>query len=168
MARHSPRRARSDPRPPRPGRGGPRRAALPLVAVSLLAAGCGTSDEEFRKQELRPLEQRVEEQRGQIAATLKVVQLRNRRHARALRKQIDTLAATYRRIAALDAPDDEAREQLQRYDRASAGLIAQLRRFADALAAGDRRALNRIGQQAQEAAGATHRAQQALKEELSS
>ncbi len=138
-------------------------AALALVAPVL--SGCGESGEKFRKSELLPVEEKYKTEKARLSATLRTVRLGSKRDANLLHRQIDAVAAAGRRIGALDAPGG-AEDELQAYNSALVGLVAQLRRFADALAAGDKKRLNRTADDAQEAAGRAFRAERALKEKL--
>jgi hypothetical protein len=131
--------------------------------MSALAAGCGDELADFRKNELRPLEQRADEQKARLSATLKTVQLGDASDAELLGSQVGPLEETYGELAKLDPPDDFEKTYGD-YRAANAAFIAELRKFIAALRARDEAALERASERAQEAVGAAQRAIQPLHE----
>jgi hypothetical protein len=142
------------------------RWALGAVVLLLLPAGCGRSaGEEFREDRLRPLEQRLDRQRARIAATLRVVRRRSARDARALREDVDALAALVREIAAL-APPDEARGEFDGYVVALRALVGELRAFGPALRRGEEPLLDAASLRIQEATGGVQQRKEHLERRL--
>ena len=127
-------------------------------------AGCESATERFARQ-LHALQRDVTNERAQLAATLRTVRLRRAGDAQLLSREIDALSATLTQIASLKPPS-QATAAFASYNAAYAQLVAHLKRFADALRLGKRRALTLIGQAAQDAAGAVQRADDALQSEL--
>ena len=111
---------------------------MALAALAALA-GCADELEEFRE-DLRPLEQRAEEQRSEISGLLRSLRLGSRADARSVRARTAELSSTYDEIAALDPPDDYA-EPFAEYVRANHATVRGLRRFASELESGDLRGL---------------------------
>ena len=111
-----------------------RRAAAALAALALVVAGCGDDLEEFRG-DLRPLEDRAQEQRAVIAAELRTATLGSRSDAEALRRDTAALAETFEEIEQLEPPGDYE-EPFAAYVRANDEIVRNLDRFAAAVAAG--------------------------------
>ncbi|HEX2084067.1 MAG TPA: hypothetical protein VHF89_00150 [Solirubrobacteraceae bacterium] len=140
--------------------------ALGAVLVLLLAPGCGRSaGEEFREDELRPLEQRLDVQRARIAATLRVVRSRNARDARALREDVDALAGTVREVEGLEPPS-EASAEFGAYVRALRELVAALRVFPAALRRGERASVDAVSRRVQDATGQVQQRSEQLERRL--
>jgi hypothetical protein len=122
-----------------------RAGAVALVALVTLA-GCTDELEEFRD-DLRPLEQRAEQQQSAISGLLRSLRLGSRADARSVSAQTAELSATYNEIAALEPPADYA-EPFAAYVRANSAVVRELRGFAEELEAGDlpglRRASSRV------------------------
>jgi hypothetical protein len=133
------------------------------MLISLPLAGCGDELEEFRNEDLTPLEREAAEQREDLSAVLQRIRIGNRRHARALRETIAPLEATFDELDELDPPDDYA-ESYDRFTSANARFVAELRRFADAVAAGSERRAERASTDAREAIGLADEAIQPLHE----
>ena len=114
---------------------------MALAALAALA-GCGSDELEQFREDLRPLEQRAEEQRSVTSGLLRSVRLGSREEARGVREQADELSATYDGIAALDPPDDYV-EPFGQYVRANQASVRDLRRLAEELEAGDAAGLRR-------------------------
>ncbi|HEV2812270.1 MAG TPA: hypothetical protein VGW10_03365 [Solirubrobacteraceae bacterium] len=145
-----------------------RRAAWALGAVALLLAlaGCGRSDgEEFREDSLRPLQRRLDGERARVAATLRVVRPGNPRDARALREDVDAVAATVDRIAGLVPPPD-ARDQFDGYVRGLRGLVGELRAFPVSLRRGDPALLDAASRRIQDATGVVQQRGEQLERRL--
>ena len=140
--------------------------ALGAVLVLLALAGCGRSDgEKFREDSLRPLQQQLDRQRARVAATLRVVRRGNARDARALREDVDALAATVRRIAGLVPPPD-ARGEFDGYVRALRGLVGELRAFPASLRRGDPQLLEAVSRRIQDATGVVQQRAEQLERRL--
>ena len=103
-----------------------------LCAAAL--AGCGDELEEFRDEELRPLEQKAESQRSEISGVLQDVTLGRKRDAELLRTKVAALEATYSELAELDPPDDYD-ATYRDFIVANRSFVKELRAFADALEA---------------------------------
>jgi hypothetical protein len=142
---------------------GRRPAAGLLVLLSLVSAGCGDELEEFRNDELTPLERKAAEQRRDLAAVLQRVRIGNRRHAAAVRERIAALEATYDELAGLDPPDDYS-DTYARYVRANERFVAEVRRFAAAVAAGSEARAADASARGREAIGTAEEAIQPLHE----
>jgi len=115
------------------------RRLLGAALAALALIGCGDALAEFRD-DLRPLEQRSEQQRAELAAQLRSVRSGSRADARAVRASTAELSQTYDEIAALDPPADYEKP-FAAYVRANGQLVRDLDRFADELAAGSERGL---------------------------
>lgn len=125
------------------------RAGIAVLAALAALTGCSDELDEFRG-DLRPLEQRAEEQRSVVSGLLRSLRLGSQTDARGLRAQATELDATHDEIAALDPPDDYA-EPFAEYVRANSALVRDLRRFADELNSGDLAGLRRASDRALEA-----------------
>jgi len=137
-------------------------AALPALA---LLPGCGNPGHDFRVHKLNPLIQRVQTQKAQLAATLRIVRPRRASDVAAVRAGIGQIAATMGQIGALKPPG-LARSQFVAYRRANTGLVGGLYGFADALASGSSARMTSASEHAQTATGAVERAQEALLRKL--
>jgi hypothetical protein len=124
--------------------GAARVAALALALIALFVSGCGNARRDFRVDDLNPRTERVDEERAELAALLRVARPRNDNDARALRGGLADLRAAMHQVAALNPPDS-VDLRFRRYVRANAALLASLSRFVDAFA--------NDGQKAQAAAG---------------
>ena len=125
------------------------RAGLAVLAALAALAGCTDELEEFRD-DLRPLEQRAEEQRSAVSGLLRSLELGSRADARGVRAQAAGLSATYDEVAALESPDDYA-EPFAEYVEANRTLVRELRRIADELESGDLSGLRRASGRALDA-----------------
>jgi len=125
--------------------------------------GCGDELADFRRNELRPLEQRADEQKAQLSTTLRTARLGDRGDARALEQQSRGLEATFAELERLEPPG-EFEETYARYVAANRKFLAELRTFIDALKEGNEQALRPASRRAQEAVGAAQRAILPLKE----
>jgi hypothetical protein len=118
------------------------------VALAALAAlaGCSDEREEFRD-DLRPLEQRAEEEQSVTSGLLRSLQLGSREDARAVRAQAADLAAVYDEIAEIEPPGDYS-EAFATYVSANRAAVEDLRRLAEEVEASDldgvREASNRV------------------------
>ena len=119
-----------------------RRAALAALALALAAFGCGGDELREFRDDVRPLEERAENQRSVIAVELRTLTLGSQSDARALRELTAELAEIHEEIAALDPPG-EYEEPFEAHVRANEKMVRGLRRFAAELAAGDARGLER-------------------------
>ena len=146
---------------------GARRAGAAVVlAMAVAFAGCGPSaEQQFRKNDLRPLRQKIEQDKTDLSGLLRTVRLGRKKDAQAVQQQIDVIAGTADRIAALKPPGS-VRTEFVRYARANEQLVGALRRFARALVSGRPRALDRAGGQTRDAAGAVRRSDDALQAAL--
>jgi hypothetical protein len=142
-----------------------RLAAAGLLLVALAFAGCGNPGHDFRVGKLNPLLQRVETQKGQLAATLRIVRPKRAQDVRAVRSGIAAIDATAKEIAKLKPPGS-AQAEFKRFTRAYGGLVTSLSGFADALASGGSSQMTQASQTAQEATGTLQRAQEALLHKL--
>ena len=115
------------------------RAWLAAFAALAALAGCADELDEFRD-DLRPLEERAEQQQSVISGLLRSVRLGSRSDARSVRAQTAKLSSTYDEIAALEPPDDYA-EPFADYVEASRAVVSDLRRLASELESGDLRGL---------------------------
>ena len=124
-----------------------------VVALAALAAFAGCTDEleEFRE-DLRPLEQRAEQQRSMISGLMRSLRLGSRADARGVRAQAAKLSVTYDEIAAIEPPDDYA-EHFADYVQANREVVRDLRVFADELESGALRGLRRASRRALAALG---------------
>lgn len=107
-----------------------------MVALAALAvlAGCGDELEEFRD-DLRPLEERAEEQRTATSGLLRSARLGSRADARRVRAEAAKLSATYEEIAAIEPPDEYS-EPFADYVHANRATVRDLRGFATELESG--------------------------------
>jgi hypothetical protein len=141
-------------------------AGVALLLAGLSAAGCGPSEEAtFRKDKLRPAQQRIERDKSQIAAQLRVVRLGRARDAKIVGQQVEALAASVAAMEALKAPGS-VKSQVAHFGVAHNHLVASLRRFAAALGHRSKSRLNSEAAKAQSAAGEVARARNALYDEL--
>lgn len=141
----------------------PRVAAwMALLACAALVAGCGPSaEEQFRKNDLKPLRTKLDQDKTALAGVLQQVRLHNKKSEQAVNAAIDVIAGTSAKIAALKPPGS-AKNQMAAYNKANRDLIRALRQFATDLGAGKRKALNADGVTARDAAGEVRRADDAL------
>jgi hypothetical protein len=114
------------------------RGRLAALAALAALAGCGDDELEKFRDDLRPLEQRAEEQRSMTSGLLRSVRLGSRADARGVRAQAATLSVTYDEIAAVEPPDDYA-EAFAEYVQANRASVRDLRRLAAEVEAGDLR-----------------------------
>jgi hypothetical protein len=114
------------------------RTLLVVVAALATLAGCGDDEAEEFRQDLRPLEQRAEEQQSVTSGLLRSVRLGSRADARELRAQAAQLSATYDEIAEVEPPDDYA-EPFAEYVSANHSAVRDLRKLAAELEGGDLR-----------------------------
>lgn len=114
-----------------------------VVALAALAlfVGCGDELEEFRD-DLRPLEQRAQQERSVTSGLLPSLRLGSLADARGVRAQALELSATYDEIAALEPPDDYS-EPFADYVRANRATVRDLRQFAAELETGNLRGVRR-------------------------
>ena len=115
-----------------------------VVLVAALAgpgalAACGGGLEDFRD-DLRPLEERANEQLSVTSGLLRSRRVGNRTDARDVRAQAAKLSATYEEIAALEPPDEYS-EPFAEYVSANSAAVRDLRRYAAELEAGDLRGM---------------------------
>ena len=125
------------------------RARVAVLAALAALAGCTDELEEFRD-DLRPLEQRAEEQRSVVSGLLRSLELGSRADAQGVRAQAADLSATYDEVAALEPPDDYAKPFAD-YVEANRALVRELRRFADELESGNLPGLRRASEGALDA-----------------
>lgn len=125
------------------------RARIAVLAALAALAGCTDELDEFRG-DLRPLEQRAEEQRSVVSGLLRSLELGSREDARGVREQAANLSATYDEIAELDPPDDYAKP-FASYVEANRALVSDLDRFAAELESGDLRGLQQASDRALDA-----------------
>lgn len=130
------------------------------IALGVSLAGCESAKDRFRHQ-LLGLRGSVEQERAQLAATLRTVRRHNRADVTLLNREIDSLAASVGAIARLKPPDGSVK-QFAAYNAADAGLVSALRGFASALGSGTNQDLTNAANQAQDAAGAVTRTGDAL------
>jgi hypothetical protein len=140
-------------------------AGAAAIAAAALIGGCGNEKSDFRVNELNPLVKRVGEERATLAAVLRASRPGRARDARALREQLGRLGGVLRRIAALKPPDD-ARARFVSYTRANTEVLASLRRFVEAYAAGSNPRQQAEAQQTQAALAKASRAQTDLQHAL--
>jgi hypothetical protein len=130
------------------------RARIAVLAALAALAGCTDELDEFRG-DLRPLEQRAEEQRSVVSGLLRSLRLSSRTDARGVRAQAADLSATYDEIATLDPPDDYA-EPFAEYVEANRAVVRDLRRLAAELESGDLRGVRRASDRALGALSRAH------------
>lgn len=129
----------------------------------VVATGCGDAVGDFRRDELRPLEKQADEHKARLSATLRTVQLGDADDARLLARQLQPLEAVFAELAKLDPPG-EVEDTYAAYNKANVQFLIEMRRFIAALRKGDKAALNRSSERAQEQVGAALRAIQPIKE----
>jgi len=130
------------------------------VVCLVVLAGCQSDNERFRGQ-LIPIQTNIEASKAQLSATLRQSRRHNQGDVALLGKEVDGLAASFSKIAKLQAPGP-ATSEFKAYNAAGQGLVAALRRFAQILGSGSNRDLTQAGAQARDAAGALSRANDAL------
>jgi hypothetical protein len=137
--------------------------ALFCACVPLLVfAGCGEDElETFRKEQLAPLEQRIDRARAEISARLREVRPGLKGDAEALRRDIKQLLKEAQAAAKLEAPEAAAKAK-RAYARAASGLVRELRSFADVLERGTAAQLERAAERTRDALGALQSARIAL------
>jgi hypothetical protein len=143
-----------------------RRALAALVAVAAMA-GCGgpSAEETFATKRLQPVQQRIERQKAELSAQLRVVRLGRERDARATGAMVERLRALVNELARLEPPAS-LEALLHRYVIAHRHLVAALQRYAGLLAGHSKSALNREADSVQSAAGEVARARDALDERI--
>ena len=134
-----------------------------VVAAAIIAAGCTDEVAEFRNEELRPLEDRANQQKARLAATLRIVDAGDRRDARRVASELRPLRETFGELARLDPPEEVA-DDYERFVEANAELLRRMRQFTTALRRGDRREMLIASEKAKEAIGGGQRAIQPLYE----
>jgi hypothetical protein len=141
-------------------------AALALVAVAALPlAGCGETPQHRFRNQLRPLTQLADEQKAQIAATLKMVHRHNKADAQLLSNEIASLGRTVRKIGFLVVPS-VALKPFVSYNLAYRRLVQLLQQFTNVLYSGSKAQLDAVANQAKDAAGAVQEADIALQHAL--
>jgi hypothetical protein len=138
------------------------------LAVAAAMAGCGGPgpEESFTKQKLRPVQQRIEQEKAELSAQLQVVRLGRGRDAATIGALVDRLERSVNAMGNLSAPSS-LESLFHRYVIAHRHLIAALRRFGRLLAGHSESALNREAGNAQQAAGEIARARDALDARIS-
>jgi len=137
-----------------------------LVALLLVGAwgvaGCGESAAQQFRGSLSPLQQQVQTQRSQIAATLQAVTLNDQRGAQLLDQEIGALGNEMAKIAKLHAPGQAAQHAFASYKAANTRLVGALRHVASLVARGTGGQLEAASVAATDAAGAIQRASDSL------
>lgn len=138
------------------------RWTLALTLLVAATAGCGqTEQESYRAERLRPLEQRVEQDRARLAAVLRAARSGSRSDARAIRRGVEALRSTAGELSGLEPPAS-ARRQHRSYTGAVEELTVALRRFAAELERGDSAGQRAAARNATAAVDRLVRAEQAL------
>jgi hypothetical protein len=143
------------------------RAAVVAVGCLVAAAGasgCQSAEESFARH-VHPLQRQLSERKAQLGATLRQARRHDRATSQLLAREIDAIDQADAVLAKLSAPG-AAKAPFAAYNSANAGLVAALRAFANVLASGSKAQLTPAGEQAQEAAGAVQRADDALQAAL--
>jgi hypothetical protein len=131
-----------------------------LLFVALGTSGCQSAEEKFARK-LHPLQRDLNQRKAQLGATLRQARMHDKRTSQVVAQEINAIDQADASIAKLHSPGG-AQAPFAAYNSANAGLVASLRAFANVLASGSKAQLNSAGQQAQEAAGAVQRADDAL------
>lgn len=143
-----------------------RALALATLAASTVAlAGCASAVQQFRDS-LNPVQQQIQTERSQIAATLQSVNLNDSAGARLLDQEIAALADAVAKMRTLRAPGTAAQRAFIGYQEAFGGLVAALYRVAFLVAHGTRGQLRAASVAATDATGAVQRGSDALQSAL--
>ena len=129
-------------------------------------SACGESAAQQFRDSLRPLQQQVQSDRSQIAATLQSVTLHDAAGSQELDREIGTLAHDMAAMTKLRAPGTAAQRAFASYNAANVALVAQLRRVAAVVAHGSSGELQTASVAATDAAGAIQRASDAMNSAL--
>ena len=137
-------------------------AVLSVATALVVLAGCGGDElATFRKEQLAPLEQRIDQARAAISSRLREVRPGLKSDAEALRRDVARLLTQARAAAKLDAPAAASKQQ-RRYAQAASGLVRELRGFADALERGATKQIEQAAARTRDALGALQSARIAL------
>lgn len=136
--------------------------ALGGAAGVLGLAGCGETAAQHFYHQVNPVQQQIQTERSQIAATLQASHLNDPRTARVLNQEIGTLAGIVEQLPKVMAPDPGSQRAFNTYISAYRMLVASLYHVATLVAHGSAHQIQNASTAATDAAGAVQRANDAL------